>query len=240
MASSHQEADTFAEQLISLLGETEAAPIAQVRRIVLHFGVAHCARWLAQTKQIEESGGEMILNGHRRRTSGGVFFRVVRDALPPEEQRVFFPLYRPTRATQLSAKEGSGDVWANRDAWVHQAQHDEGKATTVKITVIGTVNKAVERQGFTLVTMQHEGKLQSLPKGIPIPPLAFPTHYILYIGVKQWKKVKESLRNPDDVLIAEGTPVLDPKYQAVTVFVTSTTTKLLQAAQREAQKTKNA
>jgi hypothetical protein len=81
----------------------------------------------------------------------------------------------------------------------------------------------------------QSSKVPALPKGLPAPAQANTT-YSVYIAQKQWKKVEESLRNPDDLLIAEGYPMLDQQTGTIAVFVTNTTTKLLQAAQREKQK----
>lgn len=234
----------FINQLALLLGETQKVPIAQLGRIVERCGIDQAATWLNETKQIEGAGGELISNGRRRRTPGGVFFRIVRDAVSDADGQYIFPKWSNSQHTKDRATEAAAlappalpvATWAERDAVINEAQQHPGKAHTVKITIIGKVGKAVERQGFTLLTLQHDGKLPALPKGIPTPAQTVPTSYILYIGGKQWNKVKEALRNPDDVLIAEGTPVLDPKYNAITVFVTNAGTKLLQQAQRDQQK----
>jgi hypothetical protein len=234
---------TFVAQLAFQLGETKSQPIVQLRRIVERVGIDQAVAWLAQTAQIEADGGEMLPNGERRRTPGGVFFRIARDGMTPEQQQgIFFPPRRskprPTdkhTPSTPAAHALASATWADRDALIQEANQQPGRAT-VKITVIGKVGKAVERQGFTLLTLQSDGKLPALPKGIPMPAQPLPTNYILYVGSKQWAKVKESLKNSEDVLIAEGIPVLDPKYAAITVFVTNAATKLLQQTQREQQK----
>ncbi len=222
--------------LAERLGETQPEPIAQLGRIVERCGAAQATLWLEETETIEVNGGEMLTSGKRRRTKGGVFFRLVRDAVTGADRRYIFPNLSSGTGPKEDTPPLPTATWADRDGLIREAHQQQGKATTVKITVIGKIGKAVERQGFALLTLQHDGKLPALPKGIPAPAQALPTSYILYIGGKQWNKVKESLRNPDDVLIAEGTPVLDPKYNAITVFVTNANTKLLQAAQREQQK----
>jgi hypothetical protein len=81
----------------------------------------------------------------------------------------------------------------------------------------------------------QSSKIPALPKGLPVPSQANTT-YSVYITEKQWKKVQEALRDPEDILIAEGYPMLDQETGTIAVFVTNTTTKLLQAAQREKQK----
>jgi hypothetical protein len=60
---------------------------------------------------------------------------------------------------------------------------------------------------------------------------------VVYIAMKQWCKVKDSLvRNPEDKLIVEGYPAFDKRIGqtgAMTVYCQSATTKLIQQAQRE-------
>jgi hypothetical protein len=74
----------------------------------------------------------------------------------------------------------------------------------------------------------------SLPKGLPTPP-STPTNYVVYIASEQWRKVAEAIKDPEDVLIIEGFPQLDPETSSIAVFATNTTTKKLQMAQRQVQ-----
>ncbi len=228
--------DICTAALAERLGETQPEPIAQLGRIIERCGAAQATLWLEETEAIEGNGGEMLSNGKRHHTKGGVFFRLVRNAVTGADRRYIFPNLSSGTGAKEDVPALPTATWAERDGLIRDAHQQQGKATTVKITVIGKIGKAVERQGFALLTLQHDGKLPALPKGIPTPTQSLPTSYILYVGGKQWNKVKESLRNSEDMLIAEGTPVLDPKYNAITVFVTNASTKLLQQAQRETQK----
>ena len=102
----------------------------------------------------------------------------------------------------------------------------------MKITVIGRPNSVAERGAVVLVGLRSE-KAPSLPKGLPAP--AQPTGYLLLIARKHWEKVAASVRRPDDVLIVEGYPTLDPRFEGITVLATRATTKLLQQAERQRQ-----
>ena len=108
-----------------------------------------------------------------------------------------------------------------------------GELRTVKITLIGRPGPIAVKNGYIITTMRHD-RVPSLPKGLPTPPTQ-PTVYTVYIAQKQWAKVAEALRNAEDVLIAEGTPVYDQELEGIAVYVTNTTTKLMQQAQRAAQ-----
>jgi molybdopterin-guanine dinucleotide biosynthesis protein len=59
------------------------------------------------------------------------------------------------------------------------------------------------------------------------------TKYAVYIASKQWKKVEEAIKDPEDTLIIEGFPKTDPEVSAIAVFATNVTTKKLQMLRRE-------
>jgi hypothetical protein len=102
----------------------------------------------------------------------------------------------------------------------------------VKITLIGRPGKVVER-GVSLIIGMQSTKVPALPKGLPTPPIT-PTDYVVFIARKQWAKVGNAIQNPDDALIIEGFPVIDPQAKGIVVFAQNVTTKLLQAAKRQA------
>lgn len=86
-----------------------------------------------------------------------------------------------------------------------------------------------------LLGLRASSQVPALPKGLPVPAEASTT-YAVYIAQKQWKKVEEALRHPEDILIAEGYPMLDQETGTIAVFVSCATTTFLQAAGREKQR----
>jgi len=228
-------------QTMIVLGETLSGPRAQVRALIAQCGLAQVQEWIARAREIEDAGG-MLMTGSQstRRTFGGVFFVVAKEAITdPEQRRAIFVLADTQRHQRKKKKRNvkasptsspPGERWEDRGAWIKSGER--GEATTVKVTIVGRPGNPVERQGFTLVRMLHTPMLDSLPKGLPIPAQAPATSYVLYIGSKQWRKVAEAIRNPEDILICEGIPFWDAQYQALTVFCSTCTTKLLQKAQR--------
>jgi hypothetical protein len=101
----------------------------------------------------------------------------------------------------------------------------------VKITVIGRPGKIVDK-GTCIVFVMESTKVPALPKGLPIPT-SVATKYAVYIASKQWKKVEEAMKDPEDVLIVEGFPKTDPEVSAIAVFATNVTTKKLQMAKKQ-------
>ena len=107
---------------------------------------------------------------------------------------------------------------------------ENGTASTVKITLIERPGKIVERGGCVVTTMQAT-KVPSLPKGLPTPSDTGTT-YTVYIASKQWRKVEEAMQDQEDVLTVEGFPQLDSQTNSIAIFVSNTTTRKLQMAQR--------
>lgn len=106
-----------------------------------------------------------------------------------------------------------------------------GAATTAKMTLVGRPDRTEVVGQLAIVVLEHTPKTSGFPKGVPTPP-SDPTLYAVYVGLKQWRKVEEAIKDPEDVLIIEGMPVYDPQLPGVALFATMVITKLLQAAAR--------
>ncbi|NTU84978.1 MAG: cold shock domain-containing protein [Chloroflexales bacterium] len=232
-----------AAQIAQALGETAPPALAQIRRIVRTIGPEAAQATVDEALQVEVAGGMLVPDGSRRRTLGGVFFALVRDRLPPEQREIVFPprvqwrkprsTREPTAEAPISAPQPPPMTWDDRPALIAALRQESGKATTVKMTIIGRPRRVEEQPQFTLLTLDYSGPLPALPKGIPAPATVPTTTYAVYIGKKQWKQVAEALQNEEDVLIVEGTPVADAETGTISVFATKTTTKLLQQGNRQ-------
>ena len=229
------------EQIAAVLAETSPHAITQIRRIVRAIGpkAAHAA--VAEALHIEERGGMLLPDGSRRRTLGGVFFTIVRDQLSPAQQAaVFPPLPQWNKAKPFRSATDASPLlstpppvaWADRTRLLTALRSTRGKATSVKVTIIGRPDQVDAQAQFTLLTMTQSGRLPALPKGLPLPEEFELTTYAIYIGKKQWKAVAEALTNPEDALIVEGVQMYDPETGTIAVFAMKTTTKLLQQGSR--------
>jgi Phosphorylated adapter RNA export protein, RNA-binding domain len=83
--------DPVAQQIATTLGETENVPLMHIRRIVQTLGPERALQLLEQAQTVEAGGGLMLLDGRRRRTPGGVFFRLVRENTTPAERSRIWP-----------------------------------------------------------------------------------------------------------------------------------------------------
>lgn len=226
---------TFVRQAAKRLDETELGPRTHLHTIVEWYGFKRVITWIEEAERIEAAGGEMLPDGSRRRTLGGIFFRVVCDAISSRDRQYLFPKQNRKIIKALAKADQPCIEWADRYSVINEAPYQIRKIISVKITIVAEIDKAIERESFTLLKLQYDGNIPILPKGIPIPPQPMPTNYIVYIGHRQWAKVKQSLTNPEDVLIIEGIPIIDPKYNAITVYATKTDTKVTQVERHKAE-----
>lgn len=233
------EAKSLAAEIGRRLDETAPGAIAQIERLVQYLGNDQARALLQDTLEIEAGEGLLTSNKKRRRTSGGVYLHLARSRVPQKDRRLIWP-FTGTRSPKKKTK-AAGPIppplsWQEVLALIPELFQQKGLATTVKITLVGRPGKVIEKSEVVLTSMQS-GKVPSLPKGLPAPP-AEPAVYVIFIARKQWQRVKESLKDPQDALIVEGFPVFDKRLNAMTVFATNTTTKLLSQAKREAQREK--
>jgi PHAX RNA-binding domain-containing protein len=83
--------DPVAQQIATTLGETENVPLLHIRRIVQTLGPERALQLLVQAQTVEAEGGLLLPDGSRRRTPGGVFFRLVREQTTPAERSRIWP-----------------------------------------------------------------------------------------------------------------------------------------------------
>jgi len=233
----------LARGIAAVLGETLPPPIRTITRVVDRLGPDRARAVLGQALTIEAGGGLLLPDGHRR-TPGGTFLYLVRTApdLSADDRAYIFPKagHPPRvagRGTPASATPAPAPLaWTDDTfrALAQQRQQDNvGRATTVKITVIGRPGAIVE-QGQAVVLALVSEKVPDLPKGLPMPPVG--TRYTVFVARKPWVKVAEALAaDPEDAAIIEGYAALDPRVEGIAVYATSATTKRLQAAKRTAQ-----
>jgi len=242
--------EEVAAMIADTLGETEEDARKNILHIIRYVGRTHAKELLSLTLQTEEHGGLLVPDGSRRRTPGGVFFYLAYTVGKTKNGK---PLKRPYNAPQKDKKQpdqanrpktneqkkASVNVpvafaWEDRITALQEAEQEKGQAN-VKITVIGRPGKIVDK-GTCIVTVMESTKVPMLPKGLPTPT-NMATKYAVYIASKQWKKVEEAIKDPEDTLIVEGFPKTDPEVSAIAVFATNVTTKKLQIAKKQPQPT---
>jgi len=231
----------LARGIAAVLGETMPPPIRIITRAVDRLGPERARAVLGQALTVETQGRLTLPDG-RRRTPGGVFFHLVRtsDAISREDKDYIFPRQggHPKRAGGSGTLAASAPAAPAPVAWTdetfralaRQLQQDPGRATTMKITVIGRPGAVVEEGQAVALALTSE-KVPDLPKGLPAPPAG--TRYTVFVARKQWSKIAEALAaDAEDAAIIEGYAALDPRVEGIAVYATGATTKRMQAAKR--------
>jgi hypothetical protein len=227
------------QKIAAALGETKGIPLSQIERIVEILGEERAQGLLDETLKVEAEGGLLTADKKRRRTPGGVFFKLTKDQTTPEQRRAIFPHLSGQKKKKKKKKSIEPPPLDQIIPLVNETLQTRGKVSKVKITLIGRPGKIVEKEQVVITSLQSTTS-PTLPKGLPVPP-AEPTPYVVFISMKQWRKVRDAIQsNPEDKLIIEGYPVFDKRLAggqgAMTVYAQNTTTIVLQRAQREAQK----
>jgi len=230
-----------ATALADELGETDAGARYRLWQIARTLGEEGAQILLHETQRIEAAGGLLVGDQTRRRTPGGVYFHLARERLQgdPAFPWIFGYGSKPKRSTAMSAPAASSVpstppfVWAERLALIDDAMQQPGGSSSVKVTLVGRPGRIIEKDEFILMTMPTM-KIPDLPKGIPLPPDAPATPILVYIALKQWRKVAEAMKNPEDVLIVEGFAIYEPQIKGMAILTSSVTTKLLQRAKNQA------
>jgi hypothetical protein len=238
------------QQIAAQLGETQYVPFAQIGRIIERVG-PEVAQAFADEAVALAAAGSMLTPDGIPRTVGGIFFFLVRQRVDPALTKEIFlrpatlrsmqqeqrrlnpdapqPPKPPRQAASTTSPESALPTfqWTDKAAIYTALRTEKGRVQTVKITLIGRPGHVVEKQNLVITMMSQMQAPASFPKGVPQPP-ATPTDYTIYIAAKQWQKVAEAMKNPEDKLIVEGFAAFDPALEGMAVFVTNTTTKLLQ------------
>jgi hypothetical protein len=226
-----------AAEIADALGEKQHGPRKLVRDVVERCGVDFAREVLKDTEAVMTLGGMLTAAADRMRTKGGVFFYLARGRMSDETRHAIFP----PRTVRSRRKDTPGESptpepafhWPDRLEIVRALLDEQGKASTVKITLIGRPGKTETRKDLVITTMSHSTGSPTFPRGVPAPPET-PTLYTVYIAAKQWKRVEAALNDdPEDVLIVEGMCAFDPELQAVAVYTIKATTKSLEAAKRQ-------
>jgi len=227
---------TLAQEIADILGEKQPLARKQIETIVGRFGDDGALQLLQETLAIEANGGMLTNNGTRRRTVGGVFFHLALQQTEPLQRTQIRQNY--VRKVMLQSGELKPSV-PRRFRWQQNKLEElferHGEVFAVKIILTGRPGRVQHYKDMIVTTMKGTGVPNQFPRGVPTPP-STPTDYIVYISAKQWKKVSDAIKNPDDALIVEGYCAFDAEAKAIAVYTTAITTRMTRIALKEQQK----
>lgn len=212
--------EELVKHIAEQLGETSKQPIGQIRNLVRIAGADFVSFMADNAQIIDENGGMVVADGSRKRTRGGVFFFLIRGALPKDMREKAFPVYgrRPRKIdTSLPIFQ-----WDQRVEQLKKVHSRKGKVEEVRIYLRGTPGHIEKTQEVYILSMEQEAEAESsMPRGLPDVPVVTTT-YTVYVGSEQWKKnVGKKLKNPEVELNIEGLGFFDPDTESMTVFAQS-------------------
>ena len=217
-----------------------------VSRIVWTLGIEQAQAFLQQALDIEAQGGMMTLDGQKRRTPGGVFFRLVREHIAATDKKLYSRIFgpdqrksKPVKQSQQPAQKPAPPpveplVWAQALQYANALlKHEKGETRSVEVKLIGRPTKIAKANACMVVMMVGKGAPKSLPKGLPAPPDEVP-HFAVFIGNKQWAKVSDELkRNANAELLVKGHPVFNP--EKATTLLLAQSVEMIERKPRKAQ-----
>ncbi|MEO8611415.1 MAG: phosphorylated adapter RNA export RNA-binding domain-containing protein [Chloroflexota bacterium] len=219
-----------ANEIADLLNETEKQSRRQIVLVIKDMGLEFAQAILQETLGIEAQGGMMLPDGSRRRTPGGVFFKLVRNRVPP---KVRYQIFRPQNANLPSPSQPTTSfAWADRQQIATPLREAPGTATTVKAVLVGLPEHINYQAEYVVFQLTETTPMPAFPKGVPRPELP-PSTCTVYIAIKQWRRVEEAAADPEDALIIEGVCATNPENAGIALYATSITSKRLQAKKRE-------
>ncbi|HEY1011343.1 MAG TPA: hypothetical protein VGE07_01480 [Herpetosiphonaceae bacterium] len=218
------------------LGEHDPEPQQQVREILVVTGLRLVEETVAEAERIFATGGMFLPGRRRRRTLGGIFFHLIKQKMTPSQMK-YVPSWQnkpPPKIQQQPEKPLSPEdllpvlEWAARKEIYREVLAEQGEGRTMKITLVGRPGRVVEKKDVVITSIKLEKKFMT-PRGVPQP---LPTTYSVYIGRKQWNKVKQVMDDPEDLLVLEGYASYDPDMEGIVVSVTTCTTRSIQLSKR--------
>jgi PHAX RNA-binding domain-containing protein len=208
-----------AEQLAQVLQEPNV-PLLQ--KVLWLLGADRTTILLVDALQIEAAGGMLTNDGTRRRTTGGVFFQLVREQTTRYERYLLFP------------RGGHPLTWADVHALTPTlAAHPAGEACMIKLSIIGRPEKVETRDKAVIFRLQGKPPA-SLPRGLPPIPNTPALTWTVMVSLRQWNRVKDSLAtNEQDAIVVEGYPV--QRGSQLVLMAQSCISVALQRAQKQAR-----
>lgn len=228
-----QEIREYAQEVAKALDENDEQPISQIEQLIEHLGRDFVQQHLEEAQKIEEKGGIKTDDNKRKRTLGGSFFYIIKPKMDEDIRQQIFPNF---------GKKEKGKIidWENRQDYLDDLldEGEHGLMHFATVTLQGRPGKVVIDGNSVITTISHEHKTTPYPKGVPQPP-ENSTVYTVYMGIRQWNGVTESLEEySGDRLVVEGNILWDADNDSIAVFAKRVSTRRLEKQarrEREAQ-----
>jgi len=204
------------DDIAAQLKETEPAVVQQIQRALQFCGAETVNAILRETLDIEARGGMMLPDSDRRRTTGGIFFLLLRQRTDPEIWRRIRSGEPQPQAAPVKSLE-----WLDRGSAIQEALAIRGEVTRAVITLQGRPTQIERQADYVIATMMTAEDLPPLPKGVPTPPDTTTTFKVC-VSHREWGRVEYALKFPEGRLRVMGYAIPNRKRQHIVLFAMKT------------------
>jgi hypothetical protein len=217
---------TLAAEAQHIAAQLEEPLLWLVENIIMVLGHGRAEDLLRQTLEIQAAGGELTAQGDRRRTAGGIYLRLLKAQISPEDQERIFrggPKSKPRKTAEDAAMAANpppiGPLpWDEARLEISRLLKLPLEKASVKITLVGRPSQVSKAKSCVVVAMKGS-RPPSLPKGLPPAPDGSDFSYAVFISLRHWAKVAPVMaQDKDERLLVEGYPIFDPK-RGITVIL---------------------
>lgn len=203
----------LAKEIAAQLKEDKSVPMLQIRKLIELKGEPFVREQVAATLKVEESGGMMTAEGDRRRTIGGVFFWLSKEALTTEERLEVFPSRRhyqpPVRTIQWEERR---EILASMTRY--------GRIRTMQLVLRGQVPVLSQDDEWVQIGFQQtieSHPVQVYPRGVPAPPEQVVT-WVVAVEASRWHAVIAKFDELRDEIVIEAMPFWDQTSQLMVMW----------------------
>lgn len=224
-----------AEAVTKIAAQLTESNTYLIKRIIDEIGVEKSLQILAKTIDVEAGDGIMTRDGKRRRTPGGTFFFLVRGRITKEQ---YFRIWErplpqrkpppPKKRPPQRKKKKEPLKWAARQALYNEVAGGHGQASTTEVKLIGRPIKILPRGNVVILTLRNREQ-PPLPRGLPKVE-EDSTVFLVFLTLKQWKKIAASMEEATDKVVVVGYPVFSGKLNAIAVWAQRATTVNMEKA----------
>lgn len=180
-------------------------------------------------ESIQAAGGMLTEAGDRLRSPGGVFLYLARGRMSATDRDALFPT---REARQQRARERYAPFrHADRAPLLNALLPRSGKVSAMKVTLTGRPGRIELRHELVITTMTHSASPPDLPRGVPPLPEA-PMPVTVYISARQWRRVEDALKLPQEALVVDGYCAWDGETGCLALHATRVSTLSAEALAR--------
>lgn len=205
------------------LNETNRGAVRQLTIAYSIIGYERMQDLVQQALIVQAQGGMLTADGAKKRTTGGIFFYLLRPLLRPEDRKQVFGYAGAVGRNQPPVGEGvpassMPSFTLSPSTLKHALTLPELPMTSVQATVRGTLRQetSIATVGKSVMIVWHVPAQKS---SAGTPALSLPSVTItVYMAIKQWRAIeREAIAGQS--LVLRGIAFYDPAFEGLVLSV---------------------